>query len=147
MKQRNLLVWTLISLISLSAAAQTANNNDPRGNLAIVAAPTGSGRQGGLLTNLNDGLTPTPRGNTRGNRPPQRLGTQWVQYEWKQAISTKEIAVFWWDFTKTMPLPAAYRIEYWNGNSFVPVQNASGLGLVNNQYNTTTFDEVSTTKL
>jgi len=132
-----------------SASAQPLNTADARGNLAIVASPTGSGRQGGPLTNLNDGLTPTPRGNTRGNanRPQPRLGTQWVQYEWKQAISTKEIAAFWWDYTKTIPLPVAYRIQYWNGSSFVPVQNPSGLGLVSSQFNTTTFDEVSTTKL
>jgi len=134
---------------ALPASAQTTSQNDTRGNLAIVAAPTGSGRQGGALTNLNDGLTPTPRGNTRGNanRPAPRLGTQWVQYEWKQPVSTKEIAVYWWDYTGTMRLPAAYRIQYWDGNGFVPVKNVSGLGLVNNTYNTTSFDEVSTTRL
>jgi len=38
-------------------------------------------------------------------------------------------------------------VQYWDGSGFVPVKNAKGLGLVNKQFNTTTFDEVQTTKL
>jgi len=44
-------------------------------------------------------------------------------------------------------LTAGIRVEYWDGNSFVPVKNAIGLGLANNQYNTTRFDEITTTRL
>jgi len=33
------------------------------------------------------------------------------------------------------------------GTVFVPVKNAIGLGLANNQYNTTVFDEITTTRL
>ena len=36
---------------------------------------------------------------------------------------------------------------YWDGKRFVPVQNSSGLGVTKDQFNTTTFDEVRTSKL
>ncbi|HWK07518.1 MAG TPA: beta-L-arabinofuranosidase domain-containing protein [Puia sp.] len=133
------------------AGGQTApgKNDTPaeqRGNLAVIATPSGPSRSSWAV--LNDGQTPTPPGNNRGgNRPLQRLGTQWVQYEWKQPIRTAAIAVYWWDYTNTMHLPQAYRVEYWDGSNFIPVQHATGLGLVNHQYNTTRFDEVKTTKL
>ena len=124
--------------IALPAAAQS--------NLAVVATATGSGRPGAPLTTPNDELTPTPPGNTR--RPPlPRMANQWVEYTWLQSISTRQIAVYWWDYTHTIPLPGAYHIEYWDGAAYQPVKNARGLGLANNTFNTTSFDEVSTTRL
>ena len=42
-------------------------------------------------------------------------------------------------------LPKAYRVLYWDGKGFVPVGNPSGLGVVKDTFNTTTFDEVRTT--
>jgi DUF1680 family protein len=36
---------------------------------------------------------------------------------------------------------------YWNGQDFIPVTNPSGLGVEGSKYNTTTFDEVRTSKL
>jgi len=35
----------------------------------------------------------------------------------------------------------AARLLYWDGNAFVPVANASGLGVAGSQYNAMTFDE------
>jgi uncharacterized protein len=43
--------------------------------------------------------------------------------------------------------PKSCRLLYWNGTEFVPVKNPSGLGVAGNQFNTTTFDEVRTSKL
>jgi len=62
-------------------------------------------------------------------------------------VHIKEIALFWWNYGNTIRLPEAYRISWWDGHQFVPVKDPSGMGLLNNQYNTTTFDEVSTTRL
>src|ERR1700709_1690105 len=64
------------------------------GNLAVVATATGSGRTDYVITTLNDGLTPTPPGNSRFLRPQQRFAGQWVQYDWKQPISTHQVALF-----------------------------------------------------
>jgi DUF1680 family protein len=96
-------------------------------------------------------MAPTNTGNFRGgggggNRTQAR-SMYWVQYEWKQPVTTKEIAVYWWNYNNNIRLPEHYRISYWDGNAFVPVKNPSGLGLENNQLNTTKFDPVTTTRL
>lgn len=134
------------------ASAQKAEPLTSRPNLAVIATSTGSGRHGAPITTLNDGLAPVNQGSFRaggsgGNRPVQPRTSPWVQYEWLQPVSTKEIAVYWWDYNGNVRLPETYHIQYWDGNNFVPVKNASGLGLASKQLNSTTFDEVKTTKM
>ena len=131
--------------------------SDGKNNLAKVAKATGMGRQNAVLPFLNDGLTPTNTGPVRVNNRPQQPQqqqmqqrgpqVQWLQYEWIQPVKTGEIAVFWWNWENTLPLPATYRIQYWDGTEFKSVSNATGLGVVSNEFNTTTFDEVETTRL
>jgi hypothetical protein len=70
-----------------------------------------------------------------------------VQYDWSLPISTKKIDVYWWDDRRGVRLPEACRLLYWDGEDFVLVSNASGMGVAENQYNTTTFDEVRTSRL
>lgn len=138
---------------SLPALSQsTASALTARPNLAVVATPTAArGFGGGFGVNgLNDGLAPTNTGNFRGGggnrqQPPRTM--HWVQYEWKQLVNTKEISVYWWNYNGNIRLPETYRIKYWDGNNFVEVKNAKGLGLKNNELNTTSFDEVKTTRL
>jgi DUF1680 family protein len=116
-------------------------------NLAVIATPSGVDRNGGNYNELNDGMLPTEPGDpAAAGLKPKRFST-WVEYDWTQAISTNQIAVFWWDYTRTVPLPFAYRLEYWDGSRFQSVQNAVGFGLNNNAYNSTSFDEVNTTRL
>ena len=69
-------------------------------NLAVVAKPSCSYVSGDTTpAALNDGYDPrSSRDNRRGsygNWP--RHGTQWVQYDWSQPISTNKIDVYWWD--------------------------------------------------
>jgi DUF1680 family protein len=129
-----------------------AQENKPlttRPNLAMVATATSSMRGAQALGPLNDNVAPVVVNNTRprnnANRPVR--SNIWVQYEWPQAVSTKEIALFFWDYNSNVRLPENYRLQYWNGNSFVPVPNAQGLARSNNQLNSTSFDEIKTTKL
>ena len=145
-----LLALTILAPAALNAqgtATAATSQNAEAGNLAVVATATSSGRANYIVTTLNDELTPTPPGNSRFLRPQTRFANQWVQYDWKQPVTTHEIAVFWWDYTKHATLPQAYHIEYWDGNNWQPVKNPSGLGLRNNQYNTTSFDEIKTSRL
>jgi DUF1680 family protein len=119
-------------------------------NLAAVATPSSSFVSGDTRdTALNGGNTPrSSRDNRRGsygNWP--RTGTQWVQYDWKQPISTKQIEVYWWDDRQGVHLPKASQLKYWDGKEFVTVANASGLGVEGDKFNTTTFNEVTTSKL
>lgn len=118
-------------------------------NLAVVASATSSLRYGRTVSSLNDGLMPnnTGRMRSRANSSSQPIETQWVQYEWIRPVTTSEISVFWWDYENSVRLPDKYRIKYWDGKSYVPVTNVKGLGLINNQFNFTSFDEIQTTRL
>src|ERR1700744_6340173 len=100
-------IFYLFVIAPAAVSAQTANPSQGAsqaqtgpGNLAVVATATGSGRTDYAITTLNDGLTPTPPGNSRFLRTQPRYADQWVQYEWKQPISTHQVALFWWDYTK-----------------------------------------------
>jgi DUF1680 family protein len=136
------------TVFSLSLNAQQPAPLTPRPNLAVVATATSSNRFGTPLTSLNDGQVVTQgRGGFGGGNNRQPRSMTWVQYEWSQPIATRELAVYWWNFNNNIRLPEAYRIKYWNGSDFVPVTNASGLGLENNQLNATTFDEIKTTRI
>ena len=138
-------------LASYAGAAQDRASAPREGiNLALVAESSTSFVSGHeTITALNDGSNPAHSDDKShgayGNWP--KSGTQWVQYEWKQPISTSRIDVYWFDDSRGVRLPKECRLKYWDGKSFVPVGNASGLGLAKNKFNTTTFDEVSTTKL
>src|ERR1043166_3142755 len=83
---------------------------------ALVATPSSSFVSGDTRNAaLNDGLAPrSSRDNRRGsygNWP--RQGTQWVQYEWSQPISTKQIEVYWWADRQGVRLPKASRRKFW----------------------------------
>jgi DUF1680 family protein len=140
----------LIAGIILFAAICNVHAQPPApqyGNLATIAAASGSGRPSSSLEGLNDGLTPTPPGDRWYTRAQQRLGMQWLQYDWRQPVRIKEVALFLWNYGGLIRLPQAYRISFWDGSQFLPVKSPTGLRVTNDQYNNTTFEEVSTTRL
>ena len=140
-------ILTFASL--LLSCSQEKKSSIKGNNLAKVANASATFDYGPWIEALNDGLTPAdslPFRRRSGGRYRPSM-PQWVQYDWVQPISTKEIAVYLWNYYDELPIPTAYRVQYWDGKEFVDVKNATGLGLVNNQYNITTFDEVKTNKL
>jgi DUF1680 family protein len=153
MKTRNsfsLILFCIVFSNICILTAQVPVISPTQKNLALIAVATSSSRGGSVLPSLNDGLTSTATGRMQFpsvNRQQVRSETQWVQYEWPQPVSTGEVSLFWWNFENSARLPSAYRLKYWNGSEFVPVINPVGLGLVNNQFNKTTFNEVETTRL
>ena len=98
---------------------------------------------------LNDGFDPENSNDKRhgayGNWPMK--GTQWVEYAWTKPIHTGKIDVYWFDDHRGVRLPKACRLKYFDGKQFLPVAGAKGLGLRENRFNTTTFQDVRTTKL
>jgi DUF1680 family protein len=132
------------------AQAQTAPTESERPNLALVAQSSSSYVSGDTSTAaLNDGFVPRNSRDARhgsyGNWP--RRGTQWVQYDWTQPISTKQVEVYWWDDRRGVRLPKACRLLYWDGSRFNLVPHPSGLGVAGDQFNSTTFDEVTASRL
>lgn len=119
-------------------------------NLAKVAKASTSYISGDTkLSALNDGHTPSAsydaeRGSY-GNWP--KVDTEWVQYEWVSPVTTDKIEVYWWVDGAGIGLPASYRVTYWNGEKFVPVQNPTGLGIARDAFNTTTFAPVTTDRI
>jgi hypothetical protein len=133
--------YGLILILVASCAAAEAK---PGVNLAPVAEPSTS--HVSRDTSLAAPKTSHVRGKgSYGNWPSKR--TQWVQYDWTAPVRTRKIDVFWWDDRAGVRLPKACRLLYWDGKRFVPVRNPSGLGVAKDRFNTTTFDEVLTSKL
>jgi hypothetical protein len=98
------------------------------------------------LAAINDGFDPSDSNDRShavyGNWP--ETGTQWVQYEWSEPVTTDEIAVYWFDDPAGIDCPSSSELKYWNGSSWVTV---SAVGVSPNQYNTATFTSVTTTQL
>ena len=144
---RRLTLWLGLAGCWLNAGGRAGAEE---ANLALVATPSASYVSGDTsVAALNDGDRPEnsrDRGRgAYGNWP--RTGTQWVQYDWSQPISTKQIEVYWWADHRGVYLPRACRLFYWNGTQFQPVAHPVGLGVAGDTFNVTTFDEVQTPKL
>jgi hypothetical protein len=136
----------LLTLASVASAAETERGV----NLAPVAEVTTSyASPWAALNGINDGHAPKKSVDsskkTYGNWP--KKDTQWVQYDWTAPVTTKTVAIFWLDDNRGIGVPNACRVLYWDGKKFVPVSNPKGLGVAKDKFNTTTFDEVRTTKL
>ncbi|HRZ38904.1 MAG TPA: Tat pathway signal protein, partial [Candidatus Paceibacterota bacterium] len=119
----HLLIASATVLCASHATARPATTPGPAVNLAVVATPTSSYVSGDTRESaLNDESSPrSSRGDRRGtygNWP--RQGTQWVQYDWTQPISTVQIEVYWWDDARGVRLPKASRLKYWDGKDFIP---------------------------
>ncbi|MCR9209568.1 MAG: glycoside hydrolase family 127 protein [bacterium] len=119
-------------------------------NLAVVATASSSHVSGETsLDALNDSSFPRfsrEQGQgSYGNWPSQ--GTQWVEYQWAKPINTNQVKVFWWDDGRGIRLPAAWRVKYWIDGEFASVQNAAGHGVKPNQFNSMTFDKLTTDRL
>jgi hypothetical protein len=142
----------LAASVSCAGAVAAAAPADARqgANLALVAAASTSYVSGHeTITALNDGFTPANSDDKShgayGNWP--QTGAQWVQYEWNRPVKTNRMDVYWFDDQRGVRLPKACRLKYWDGNAFVAVPGATGLGLAARKFNTTEFPEITTTRL
>jgi len=140
--------------IGVAPPKPPAEHLDPakpgRVNVALVAKASTSYVSGHeTLDAVNDGFKPANSNDKRygayGNWPHR--GVQWVQYQWPKPVNVDSIDVYWFDDGAGVRLPNACRLLYWDGRAFVHVKNAVGLGVEGNKYNTTTFDEITTSKL
>ncbi|MFC4305146.1 CBM35 domain-containing protein [Cohnella boryungensis] len=102
------------------------------------------------LAGLNDGYNVTSssdRGHPVYGNWNNPGTTQWVQYDFASNKTLSKAEVYWFDDDQGIDLPASCSLQYWNGTAWVNVANPSGLGVLGNQYNTTTFTPVSTNKI
>ena len=134
-------------------------------NVARVAIPTARTMQSeNKISALNDGFVPENSfdrshalyalwtWNESGDR------TNWVQYEWGEPVNVNKVEVYWavdrpraaaipGSARPQIQTPESYRILYWNGSDFVPVDRPQGLGIAQDTFNATVFEPVLTSKL
>jgi uncharacterized protein len=145
-----------------TAAAQTAEGPV---NIARVAIPTSfTIASENKISALNDGFVPENSfDRSHGLYALHNLWDNegkipWAQYEWSVPVSIDKVEIYWavdrprpagapgseWP---RLHVPESYRILYWNGSDFVPVNKPQGLGVVADAFNATTFETVKTTRI
>jgi PKD repeat protein len=100
---------------------------------------------------INSGIDPTSSnpgiGVGWGTWP--NGGTQWMQLDWAEPITTDRTEVYWYDDNGGVRAPGSWILQYWDdaAQAWVEVANSSGYGTEINQYNVTTHDPVVTTAM
>jgi hypothetical protein len=125
----------------------------PNPNLALQATPTCSFTSSWeSCAAINNGDEPSSS-NIPGPNLGTRWGTwsqagqQWAELGWSSAQTLNRAQVYFFDDNQGIDLPSSWRLQYWNGSSYVDVPGASAYTVLANQYNTVTFTGVSTTRL
>jgi guanyl-specific ribonuclease Sa len=125
----------------------------PAGTSDVALSATATASYGSPWTSVsavNDGIYPPRSYDTAdpywGTWPEQ--GTQWLQLAWTSARAFSGASVYFWsDGSGVMP-PASWKIQYLtSAGTWADVTGASSYGVALNQFNTVTFDPVSTTEL
>jgi uncharacterized protein len=135
-------------------------------NIARVALPSSSTMASeNKISALNDGSRPEDSFDrshgicTLRSEASSEGGTPWVQYDWKEPVHVSRVEVYWGvdrprpgampgtSSLRGVQLPQTYRVLYWNGNDFFPVNQPQGFGVALDSFNVTTFEPVKTTKL
>ncbi|MEU7746166.1 Ig-like domain-containing protein [Nonomuraea sp. NPDC049158] len=119
-------------------------------NVAPYATPTASYTSPWeKVTAINDGIEP-PRSNDGANPRwgtwPQE-GTQWVQLDWPSPVRVNKADLYFFDDGGGVRVPASWKIQAWDGDSFEDVTGAAAYPTAADAYNTVSFDTVTTTKL
>ncbi|WP_216853349.1 Ig-like domain-containing protein [Phytoactinopolyspora halotolerans] len=103
---------------------------------------------------VNDGIDP-PQSNDSSN--PRwgtwpETGEHWVELTWDDPVRVDASDMYFFADVPAggsggVQTPASWAMQYWTGDEWVDVPGASGYEVAADQYNSTTFDTVSTTRL
>jgi hypothetical protein len=100
-----------------------------------------------LADAVNDGTEPTSSNdgvNRRWGTWPEQ-GDQWVELTWSNPVRVNASDVYFFDDGGGVRLPAAWRLQYWDGQSFVDIPGTYETAA--DRYNHTEFDGVTTTRM
>jgi DUF1680 family protein len=80
---------------------------------------------------------------------PRKDTTEWVRYDFDAPHTVTTCKVYWYDDGPDggCRIPAAWKIYYMTDGVWVPVKNTTGYQIAKDQYNSVTFEAVSTTAL
>ncbi|MET7420420.1 cellulose-binding protein [Dactylosporangium sp. NPDC005555] len=119
-------------------------------NLARTATATASYTSSWeSVAAVNDGIDPATSNDTVNRRwgTWPNTGEQWVLLTWSAAQTLKAADVYFFDDNGGVRTPGSWRLQSWNGSSYVDVAGATGYPTAANQYNAVNFTAVSTTRL
>jgi DUF1680 family protein len=153
-------------LTALAVESASAGDSHATVNLARVGTPSGrTVVSEHRISALNDGFVPdSSLDHSHGlytlepDWDGERGGSSWVQYDWSEPVTINRVEI-WWAVDRPAPAalpgstgpglqaPRSYRILYWSGADFAPVDHAQGLGTATDAFNATTFTPVKTRKL
>jgi hypothetical protein len=122
----------------------------PPGNLALSATASASYTSPWeSVTAINDGIDPPSSNDTQNPRwgTWPNSGEQWALLTWPTAVSLNHADVYFFDDNQGIDMPSSWRLQYWNGTTYLDVPTPSGYPIAANQYNTATFTAVNTTRL
>jgi hypothetical protein len=121
-------------------------------DLALTATPSASyASPWTTITAINNGIYPIQSSDDSDLTPYwgtwPMAGTQWMELDWSQPITTDSSSVYFADDGGGLQLPASWTVQYWDGTQFVDVTNPGTYPEADNVFNQVTFDPVTTTKL
>ncbi|MEV4134004.1 cellulose-binding protein [Dactylosporangium sp. NPDC049742] len=98
---------------------------------------------------VNDGIDPANSNDTVNRRwgTWPNTGEQWVLLTWASTQSIRSSDIYFFDDGGGVRTPGSWRLQSWNGSSYVDVAGASGYATAVNQYNAVNFTPVSTSRL
>ncbi|GAA4076562.1 discoidin domain-containing protein [Nonomuraea soli] len=123
----------------------------PPSNLALSATPacsyTSAWESCAAIRTGDDPASSNIPGANQGTRwgTWPETGQQWAELTWPSAQNVNRADVYFFDDEQGIDMPASWKLQYWNGSSYVDVPGTYTLN--KNQYNTVTFPAVNTTRL
>ncbi|WP_214105577.1 Ig domain-containing protein [Acrocarpospora catenulata] len=117
-------------------------------NLARSATPSASYTSPWeSVAAINDGIDPPSSNDTVNPRwgTWPNTGAQWAELTWPSAQTLRSADVYFFDDGQGIDLPASWRLQWWNGSSYVDIPATYPVAA--NTYNRATFSPVTTTRL
>jgi hypothetical protein len=128
---------------------------EPTDNIALAATAAASYTSPWeTVTAINDGIDPPASNdalNPRWGTWPE-TGTHWLQIDWPSPVTVAGSDLYFFQDSTDgdgvgVKRPASWSIQYRSGDSWVDVPNPSGYPTALNEYNATSFGQVTTTGL
>ncbi|HEX6453653.1 MAG TPA: NEW3 domain-containing protein [Trebonia sp.] len=100
---------------------------------------------------INNGVYPITSNDDNDLTPywgdwPQ-VGTHWIELDWSAPVTTNGTEISWADDGGGLLPPSSWVVQYWNGSAWADVSDQSGEPTAINQFNSVSFDPVTTTRL
>ncbi|GAA3828277.1 hypothetical protein GCM10022226_56320 [Sphaerisporangium flaviroseum] len=138
----------VLGLLLSPAGVMPATAADP--NLAPAATASASYTSPWeAVAAINDGIDPPSSNDTVNRRwgTWPNTGEQWALLTWPTGRALTSADVYFFDDNGGVRVPTSWKLQSWDGSSYVDLAGASAYGRALNGYNHVTFTPVTTTRL